>query len=178
MNYLVNYPDSAQAVASSQFNKHFLSTHYPQCSQWAIVTLPAGGREVIRQIQDAQQEPLLAVGARQELGMVTGAHREPSHLCWQSKGSSLSHRVCPLLPSPCLDLHPRPLLLPSSLLRVSGLTRPSRFPRECPDHPQDVFIVKMRPKLGPVCVSACFLTGFLSTFHPLYSGNIRRGVSF
>lgn len=83
MNYLVNYPDSAQAVASSQFNKHFLSTHYPQCSQWAIVTLPAGGREVIRQIQDAQQEPLLAVGARQELGMVTGAHREPSHLCWQ-----------------------------------------------------------------------------------------------
>lgn len=95
-----------------------------------------------------------------------------------AKGSSLSHRVCPLLPSPCLDLHPRPLLLPSSLLRVSGLTRPSRFPRECPDHPQDVFIVKMRPKLGPVCVSACFLTGFLSTLHPLYSGNIRRGVSF
>lgn len=42
---LVNYPDSAQAVASFQYNKHFLIIFSQKSSQWARVTLPAGGRE-------------------------------------------------------------------------------------------------------------------------------------
>ncbi|KAM7239729.1 hypothetical protein CapIbe_009224 [Capra ibex] len=41
---------------------------------------------VIRQIQAAQQELFLAVGARQVLKMVVGAQREPSHCCVQRPG--------------------------------------------------------------------------------------------
>lgn len=48
----MNYPDSAQAVASSQFNKHFLGPHYQQCSRWAMVTAPARGREEIQSSTD------------------------------------------------------------------------------------------------------------------------------
>lgn len=39
---LVNYLDSAQAVAASQFNKHFLCTHSQQCSWWAMVLCQLG----------------------------------------------------------------------------------------------------------------------------------------
>ncbi|CAI9176701.1 unnamed protein product [Rangifer tarandus platyrhynchus] len=38
---------------------------------------------VIRQIQAAQQELFLAVGARQGLKMMVGAQKEPSHRCVQ-----------------------------------------------------------------------------------------------
>lgn len=44
----MNYPDSAQAVASFQYNKHFLSVFSQGSSRWARVTLPAGvgGKEL------------------------------------------------------------------------------------------------------------------------------------
>lgn len=38
----LNYPDSAQAVASSQFHQHFLRTHCQHCSWWATVVTYRG----------------------------------------------------------------------------------------------------------------------------------------
>lgn len=83
---LVNYPDSAQGVASSQFNKHFLSTHYQQHSQRVMVTLPARGRAEAQSLgrsrQHSRSRPWLSVPDRgQGLGMVVAAQREPSYLC-------------------------------------------------------------------------------------------------
>lgn len=38
----MNDPDSAQAVAAFQFNKHFLRAHSQQCSRWAMVLRQLG----------------------------------------------------------------------------------------------------------------------------------------
>lgn len=90
---------------------------------------------VIRQIQAAQQELFLAVGARQGLKMVAGAQREPPHRCVQrwarlSFSSGVPFAPKPLLGSPHIA---RPWLFLSAdgprlhwLLRVlSGVSRSS-----------------------------------------------------
>ena len=57
---------------------------------------------VIRQIQAAQQELFLAVGARQVLKMVVGAQREPSH-CRVQRWARLSFSLgVPFAPKPLL----------------------------------------------------------------------------
>lgn len=129
----MNYPDSAQAVASSQFNKHFLSAHYQQCKPVGdsdFASKGEGGNLVIRQIPAAQQEPFFNVGARQGTGtgMVVGtlpfSSREPfapRDLAWIFPWDA------PRLPSS--------LLLP--WLVLSGLPSFPRFSGEYPDCPQD-----------------------------------------
>lgn len=56
---------------------------------------------VIRQIQAAQQELFLAVGARQGLKMMVGAQKEPSHRCVQrwARLSFSSVVLCPHTPA-------------------------------------------------------------------------------
>lgn len=137
----MNYPDSAQAVASSQFNKHFLSAHYQQCKPVGdsdFASKGEGGNLVIRQISAAQQEPFFNVGAPQGTGtgMVVGT------LPFSSREPFAPHPPPPHPPSPCLDLPmgpPPPL--PSSLLLpwlvLSGLPSFPRFSGEYPDRPQD-----------------------------------------
>lgn len=112
-----------------------------------------GGNLVIWQIQGqiqaAQWEPLLNVGARWGQGL--GWWEEPS----------LSQHMYPLPPEPLPGSPCGPLLPPSSLLlpwlflsgRAPGLTSFPRFSGECPDCPQDfhcqseALTMRSRPEL-------------------------------
>lgn len=114
----MNYSDSAQAVASSQFNKHFLSTHYQQCSRWAMVTLPARGREKLRH----PAAPGCTAGAILGCKSLTGAGdggRSPKgtiSLLLEKAGAPSFLTTCVFCPpSSCLDLPMWPPLFPSSL---------------------------------------------------------------
>lgn len=61
-----------------------------------------GRNPCIWQTQAAQQEPSLAVGARQGLGMVVGAQREPSRRCSQRQARLPFSSCVPFAPSPLL----------------------------------------------------------------------------
>lgn len=68
----------------------------------AFASKREGRSLVIRQIQAAQQELFLAVGARQVLKMVVGAQREPSH-CRVQRWARLSFSLgVPFAPKPLL----------------------------------------------------------------------------
>lgn len=62
----------------------------------------------------------------------------------------------------------------SSLLGVPGLPSLSGFSRECLDHPQVFYPVKVSAELW----GHSFLSGSCSALHPFYSGSKSRGCLF